>query len=298
MFRRRGFLLALGFTLLVGACSTTAPYTDEGDFTLASFNIHYLAVGRDIMPWDERKEAVRQVLAELDADMIAFQEMETFGGGHMSEENIQLDFVLEAFPRYEAAAVGDPERYPSTQPIVYRADRFRAVDQGFFFFSDTPDVIYSRPWHGRFPAFCSWVLFEHRTTGERFYVYNVHYDASSARNRLKSAELTLDRIEGRSAEAPVLVVGDFNAPLSFPTMRRFMRAGFDHSAIRRATFHFNRGLNLIPAIDHILHSDGLETRKGYIARGKRDGVYPSDHYPVVTAVGFGSNDAEAAPGGE
>jgi len=277
---------AAATTILIASCSSTAPYTDEGDFTIASFNIHYLAVGRDVMPWDERKEAVREVLEELDADLVAFQEMETFGGGHMSEENIQLDFVLDSFPRYEAAAIGDPERYPSTQPIIYRADRFRAVEQGFFFFSPTPDVIYSRPWHARFPAFASWALFERLATGERFYVYNVHFDASSARNRLKSASLTIERIDERSVDAPVLVVGDFNAPLAFPTMRRFMRSGLDHSGIRRATFHFKRGFNLIPAIDHILHSEGLETLKGHIARGDSDGVYPSDHYPVMTAVTF------------
>ncbi|MFP4549981.1 MAG: endonuclease/exonuclease/phosphatase family protein [Spirochaetales bacterium] len=285
-FGRDVWLGALAVALLLGGCSSTSPYDNEGDFTIASFNIHYLAVGRDVMPWDERKDAVRDVLEELDADLIAFQEMETFGGGQMSTENIQLDFLLEALPHYEAAAVGDPERYPSTQPILYRADRFVAVEQGFFFFSSTPDVIYSRPWHARFPAFCSWVLFEHHATGERFYVYNVHFDASSARNRVKSASLTLDRIEGRSSDAAALVVGDFNAPLLFPTMRRFLRAGFDHSGIRRATYHFNRGLNLIPGIDHILHSDGLETFKGHIERGDRDGVYPSDHYPVMTAVTF------------
>jgi hypothetical protein len=120
--------------------------------------------------------------------------METFIGRHWNEENKQLDWVLNHFPEYGGTAFGDSRRYPSTQPILYRKSRFQALDQGFFFFSADPDQIYSRPWKGRFPAFCSWSRIREKDSGRSFYVYNVHFDYSSLRNRLYSAQLVAERI--------------------------------------------------------------------------------------------------------
>ena len=67
------------------------------------------------------------------------------------------------------------------------------LEQGFFFFSPTPDIIYSRPWKKRFPAFCTWVRFRD-AKGGRFYLYNVHFDHSSLTNRVNSARLVAQRL--------------------------------------------------------------------------------------------------------
>lgn len=245
------------------------------------------------MDWEGRKAAVAAAIAELDPAMIAFQEMETFGGGHAGAENVQLNFVLDQFPDLDAAAVGDPELYPSTQPVLYRRDRFAALDQGYFFFSPTPDEIYSRPWHKRFPAFCSWVRFEDLRTRETFVIYNVHFDASSGRNRLKSARLVVDRIQNRAyPDDPVLVVGDFNSPSFFPTMRIFARSGFHRAATRGSTFHFNRGRSLIPGIDHLLGTDRIDFDGAEVLRETYQGVYPSDHYPIAAYVSIAPKGAK------
>jgi endonuclease/exonuclease/phosphatase family metal-dependent hydrolase len=281
---------SLSVLLLVTSCASGPQQLERPDLTLASFNIHYLSLRDDVLPWDERSAAVKAVLEGVGADLLAFQEMETFGGGHQSSPNIQLDYLLRELPRYKAAAVGDPELYPSTQPILYDPSVLQPVEQGYFFFSPTPDEIYSRPWHGRFPAFCSWVRFEELQHGHRFVVYNVHFDASSPRDRLKSAELTMERIDATAAGDPVVVAGDFNAPLLFPTMRRFLRNGYRHSGIRGSTFHFNRGLHLIPAIDHILVRGQIRSAPGRIMRDRPGGRFPSDHYPVLTQLGFVHSD--------
>jgi endonuclease/exonuclease/phosphatase family metal-dependent hydrolase len=280
----------LAALVLLAGCASGPSDLREADLTVASFNIHYLSLRRDVLPWDERRDAVQAVLAELDADLIAFQEMETFGGGHSSDRNIQLDFVLDAFPRYRAAAVGDPDIYPSTQPVLYDPDVLTPVEQGFFFFSPTPDLIYSRPWRGRYPAFASWVRFRHNTTDKQFHLFNVHFDASTPSDRLRSADLTIDRVADIAGEDAVIVLGDFNAPLLFPTMRRFIRAGFRHSGFRRSTFHFNRGLRLFPAIDHILVRGPVDSAHGEIIRSRYQGVFPSDHYPIRTEIDLTSGE--------
>jgi endonuclease/exonuclease/phosphatase family metal-dependent hydrolase len=265
----------------------------DPDLTVLSFNIHYLAPGQKRLDWASRRDAVVLVLREADADIIAFQEMETFSGGHYNPENRQRDWVAAHLPQYAAAATGDPAVFPNTQPVFYRSERFQALEQGFFFFSPRPQEIYSRPWAGRYPAFCSWVRLRERASGRSFYVFNLHLDHGSLRNRLMSARLVAERIRERGrAEEPALVVGDFNAPALFRPVQIVRRAGMRVAPPRGSTFHHYRGLHLLPAIDHLLFTPPFFHLRTGVLRGRYDGVWPSDHYPVL----FGLRWSAGAPG--
>lgn len=261
-----------------------------GRFTVTTFNIHYISALEDaaaegLTAWDERREAVAAAVEALDSDLIAFQEMETFAGGSYNEQNTQLDFLLSRFPGYEAAATGDPREYPSTQPVLYRRARFEPLEQGFFFYSPTPDELYSRSWDGRFPAFTSWVRFRDLHSQTTFFVFNNHFDAGSPGNRRRASELLLDRLAARSVtDDPVIVLGDFNAPHFFPTVRALMNAGLHRAPASGSTFHFNRGIHLIPAVDHILASACVELVDAGRLTARYDGRFPSDHYPVSATV--------------
>jgi endonuclease/exonuclease/phosphatase family metal-dependent hydrolase len=256
------------------------------DFTFGTFNIHYIAPWQERMRWEDRRDAVVDMLADADADIMAFQEMETFEGGSFNEENRQLEWIASHFPEYEFAAVGDPREYPSTQPIMYRAARFEALEQGFFFFSPNPDEIYSRSWDGGFPAFCSWARFRDIETGQAFYVYNLHLDHSSRGNRIRAAELVARRINSRKHESePVIVAGDFNAPWFFrPVQIVADGSGLEIANTTGSTFHLRRGINLIPAIDHVLASEGFELERTKVLRRRYEGAWPSDHYPVLVTI--------------
>lgn len=255
------------------------------DIVFGTFNIHYISPRQKKMKWEDRREAVVEILREGSADVIGFQEMETFVGGHWNEENRQLDWIVRHFPEYAVSATGDPREFASTQPILYRRERFEAVGQGFFFFSPDPDVIYSRPWDGRYPAFCSWSRLFDRKTGRSFYVYNVHFDHGSPQNRLKSARLVAERVSTRMHPGDAAVIfGDFNAPKFFGAVMTLRNNGFTLAQTTGSTFHFNRGINLLPAIDHVLFSDGLFHRETTVIRKRFAGVWPADHYPVFVTL--------------
>ncbi len=255
--------------------------TQQPPLIVGTFNVHYISDDQGNFAWEVRRDAVARSIRDGAPDIIAFQEMETFEGGHYNERNVQLEFLRDRFPEYAFGAVGEPAEYPSTQPVMYRRDRFDLLDQGFFFFSATPDMIYSRSWDGRFPAFASWARLYDRLRSERFYIYNIHFDHGSRRNRLMAAALTVERIADRThPEDAVLVVGDFNAPRSFRPVRIVAEAGFRVARSRGSTVHFNRGVNVVPAIDHILYSEPFRFRSATIIRERYDGVWPSDHYPV------------------
>lgn len=267
------------------AGSDTALTPGEARIVIGTFNVHYISPRQTKMIWEERRDGVVEVLRQGNADIIGFQEMETFVGGHWNDENKQLDWVLAHFPEYAATSVGDPRRYPWTQPILYRKSRFEALEQGFFFFSPHPDQIYSRSWTGGFPAFCSWSRLRDGQSGEVFYVYNLHFDYSNLHDRLDSARLVDERIRSREhKEDPVIALGDFNAPRFFRPVRIVASAGLSIARTRGSTFHFDKGINIQPAIDHVLYSPPFEYRNTRVIREKVEGHWASDHYPVFVTL--------------
>ena len=281
------FLVWLLLRFPVSSQTNTAVDTTEANtIRITSFNIHYTSPRQKKLAWGNRREAVKEAIADLNADIIAFQEMETFAGGSYNQKNEQLDWVLEHFPEYRAGAYGDAAIYPNTQPIIYKHERFSQKSQGFFFFSDTPDVIYSRTFNGSWPAFCSWTELVDNKTGQTFFIYNVHFEYKSMSNRSKSAKLVRQRIKPVLEEGnAVLLVGDINAPGFAPTVRKLTKTPLTLAKPVGATFHFNRGLNLIPAIDHVFYSEHFTQQgKTTLLRKSYDDVWPTDHYPVTVEL--------------
>lgn len=285
-----GLLAALTAAALV-ACSpqqTSLPPRMGDALRVATYNVHYINLNEttgawSVGDWDRRKGPMDAAFKTIDADVIGFQEMESFARGDDGSTNLTLDYLLAQNPGYAAAAVGDFREFPSTQPILYRRDRLSLTDQGWFFFSDTPDVIYARTFNGSFPAFASWAEFEDSATGTPFRVVNLHTDFASLSNREQSIALVAERIKPWiDAGEAVFVMGDFNARLGSPILGLLSDIGVEYAPVQGATFHFNRGINLFAAIDHIGYAGGAALVGGpFVLREKFAGEWPTDHYPVA-----------------
>ncbi|MDF1568515.1 MAG: endonuclease/exonuclease/phosphatase family protein [Spirochaetaceae bacterium] len=280
--------LVIATALSFSSCSSPG-FSDEesgslADFDIVSLNIHYLVPNGDKTGWSDRRFALSAALTELDPDIIAFQEMETFERGHFSSRNIQLDWVMSTVGGYEVGAYGRPELFPITQPILYKADRFTLSDQGFFFFSDEPDTPYSRPWRGNWPAFATWVLLEDVETEQAVYVFNIHLDAFSRGNRTRGAALIQDRVDSRrDYNTPAIVVGDFNAMRRSRIMSILADEQLSPVRLKGSSYHFGKGINLYGSIDHVLHTSALTPVEAVVVQKKWKGEWPSDHYPVFTS---------------
>jgi endonuclease/exonuclease/phosphatase family metal-dependent hydrolase len=249
--------------------------------------VHYIWLDRETGPWsvgdwERRKEPLNKAFKALQADVVAFQEMESFQRGDDRSVNLARDYLLAGNPDYGVAATGDWRTFPTTQPLFYLKSRLQPIDQGWFFFSDTPDVIYSRTFNGSFPAFASWAQFQDRGTGARFRVVNVHYEYSSRSNRLLSAALTRDRIKPWiDAGETVFLVGDLNALHGAQTMDILEESGVVFDRTPGATYHLNRGVHVLGAIDHLARTPNVTLDAGPVVLQERfDGEWPSDHHPV------------------
>ncbi len=282
-------VLVLGVVMLWFTRFGDLPPRSDGALRVAGLNVHYIWLGGTEGPWtpagfEARKGALDAAFKALDADVVAFQEMESFARGGDGNTNLVRDWLMAQNPDYGWAATGRAEEFPPTQPVVYRRDRLTVLEQGWFFFSETPDVIYARTFNGSWPAFASWVRFE-EVSGARFTLVNVHFDFSSRLNRRRSAELVAARMGPVAAEGPVVLVGDLNALTGSYTLRQLQGIGLEFPRVPGATVHFNRGLHLFGAIDRIGATPDVSFAAGPFVLQKRfDGRWPSDHHPVVADV--------------
>ncbi len=288
-------ILFLCLALLLLACglyvanSGRSPVTDPApeSLRLATFNVHWIALRRaegpwSVADWERRRGPMAAAIRRIAPDLLALQEAESFPATNRDGTNLVVEHLTGSFPEFGLAASGPPDAFPPTQPILYRTDRLRLLDQGWFFFSETPDVLYARTFNGSFPAFASWAEFVPAGGGAAFQVVNIHTDFASRSNRRRSADLIRDRIAPWIADdMTVFVVGDMNAFRGSYTLRSIEEAGVAFLRVPGATVHFNRGINLFGAIDHIGHSPGPRLTDGpVVVRERFEGEWPSDHYPV------------------
>lgn len=301
---RRAMITLLGalvvLALVIGvrhwwfSTSDTLAEPPEGTLRVASWNVHYILVAQTEhrwgrTAWEARKAPMHAVFKRLEADLVAFQEMESFARGNQDNENLAREWLLAENPAYRAAAIGPWREFPSTQPIFYRTDRLTLEDQGWFFFSETPDVIYSRTFDGSFPAFASWAVFTEIASGARFRVINLHFDAFSRENRRRSAALVAERAAPWVAAGErVVLMGDLNALGGSGLHETLEGAGVAFLDVKGATIHFDRGVHLFGAIDHVALSPGVAAERPVQVLQWRPGrVWPTDHYPIVVDVTFG-----------
>lgn len=264
-----------------------------GALRLATWNVHYVILNQPegrwgLSGWEERKGVMSSVFGMLDADIVAFQEMESFSRGSDGSVNLARDWLLENHTEFAAAAKGPWQNFPPTQPIFYRTRILAPRDEGWFFFSDTPDRLYARGFDGATPSFASWVEFEHLESGKFFRVLNVHPDAKSRTNRRAAAKLIAERVRPWiDAGESVLLAGDLNALHGSFTHRTIAEAGLNLPKVPGSTFHFGRGIHLFGAIDHIGGSEQVQPLgRPQVLRRAVDGVFASDHHPVVLDVVF------------
>lgn len=279
-------LVACGAHLVNSGKSVIEPAPAQSH-RVASLNVHYIIAFREtgawsVGDWERRRAPLTEAVKAMGADILALQESETFPDTNEGGANLVLDHLLSALPDYAAAAHGPADTFPPSQPILYKPSRYEMRDQGWFFFSDTPDQIYSRTFNGSWPAFASWAEFEPRNGDPAFRVVNVHFEYSSRSNRRLSAALVRDRIAPWIAQGiPVLLVGDLNAMHGSATMSLLEEADLTFLHPRGSTYHLNRGINLFGAIDHLGHSHAVQAVSDpVIVRQKFDDEWPSDHYPV------------------
>ena len=136
--------------------------------SFATWNLRY-ANKKDSLAgngWTKRVEHISNVIRFNDLEVVNLQEMNEVDSVPMT------NMLLEKLPGYAAVTCGD-SLCKDYNPIVYKKESIRLMENGVFWFSPNPDSA-EKGWDAMYRRFCTWAKFE--KNGYSFYVFNVHWD--------------------------------------------------------------------------------------------------------------------------
>lgn len=226
--------------------------------------------------WIHRKNVYPALFRTIDPDFIGVQEANDF----------QVEFLSKILKGYRFIGKRETSNKSWQHNIIFYKNQWVCRENKLYFLSETP-LKESKLDESKWPRQCTIGLFENGKN--RLIHANTHFDFKSSVQE-KSASFVLDFLKDFPENLPTVITGDFNTSPDSHTYTLFMEHGFrdlfekDHSS----TFHGFTGKDLGGHIDWILYRGDLHGIEKKIIRDSFEGVYPSDHYPVVTAFSFGT----------
>lgn len=174
--------------------------------------------------------------------------------------------------------------------VFYLKDKYNLIDEGTIWLSETPEKK-SKSFDSACYRITTWAVLEDKETGKRYTHMNTHLDHVLESTRDGQAGVLLEKLEELQAEGNVIVTGDFNAYPDEDVYKRMVAVTDDvaftaKNADTGITFHKygkkeDKGQG---AIDFIFTSKGVKADTYKVIRNTVDGMYPSDHYPIVADV--------------
>jgi len=152
--------------------------------------------------WSVRKDRVADYIKANHIDVIGMQEV----------LHTQLEDLLARLPEYDYVGVGrtDGATKGEYSPVFFLKDRFKVMEKGNFWLSETPDVPGSKGWDAALERIASYVKLKDKTTGKVFMAVNTHFDHVGVVARRESAKLIMRKIQEIVGKRPAVVTGDFN----------------------------------------------------------------------------------------
>ncbi len=261
---------------------------------LATYNIQYDNNGNPDGEWDNRKEIVIKLLKEKDFDIFGAQEP------YLE----QIRDIAAALPDYAWTGVSitgadDVER-KHFNPVFYKKDRFEIVEQGAFWYSETPNVAGSKGWDSYSPRMCNWVHFKDLQTGKEFIHFNSHFDHKGTEARAESAKLLVEKVKEIAGDLPAVCTADYNSNQKSSAYQTIVTSGVLVDSYSRAaerhndkwpTYNGYKYLSTPPAnatrIDHVfVTTKGNKVVSWEIINDTYNHKYPSDHNPIVIEWSF------------
>lgn len=272
----RILLSVLAFTLLPGAPGVGQESPDQ--LVVMTFNIRYGTAQDGEHAWVHRRELVGDLIRRNHPDVLAIQEGLAF----------QLDELapfLEGYRKLGQHRDGGEEGEFSG--LYVREEEVEVMGWGELWLSPTPGSVGSVGWDAALPRMAVWAEVRKGPEGSAWRVYGTHFDHRGVEARRESARLLAGHARGGP---PTIVMGDLNAPEDSEPLAVFLGEGYRsavtilHPATTLGTFNGFRDPTGGNRIDHILLGPGLEPVQAEILDEVVDGLFPSDHFPVVAHV--------------
>jgi len=259
-------------------CALSGAQTGPG-LKVLTFNVRMPSPNDGPDVWPQRRDRLVEVIRTTAPDLIGTQEL-------FAEQG---DYIVAQLPQYRWFGVSRRgDRTDEHMGVFYKPDRFRIVESGNYWLSETPNRPGSADWGMSLPRMVTWGLFEDRS-GARFYFYNTHFPhrREDADARLRCAKLIASRLP---KDHPLILTGDFNTGLDSDAYRELtanLTDAYKEAGERsgpEGTFHAFKGTPGADRIDWILFRGPWRVTRVETITRNDNGRYPSDHFPVLAEL--------------
>jgi len=270
------FLLLMSFGILTNISAQS--------IKVITYNIRYDNPKDCENRWDNRKDFLTDQVKFNEPDFLGVQE----GLLH------QVEFIDSVLPEYSYIGVGRNEGKLEGEfcALFYNSTKFNLLKGSTFWLSETPDVP-SKGWDAALNRICTYGLFESKSSNEKLWIFNTHFDHRGVEARRESTKLIVEKInELNSEKYPVVLMGDLNLAPDTEAIKYLSTKLVDSRYAGKITFGPNGTFNgfdfsepVTRRIDYIFVSKGnIDVLKYAVLSDSKDCRYPSDHLPVFAEI--------------
>lgn len=265
----------------------SVPALQQAPVKVLSYNIRCGSCEKptDVNHWSRRKFLVADVIRQSGADLIGLQEAELF----------QVKDLVALLAEYDWVGVGrdDGKEQGESNAVLVRRKAWAIETHKTLWLSETPDKV-SRGWDAALNRTVTVLKLKSPSSGKELHFLNTHFDHMGQQARRESAQLIAHTVRSLGETVPVILTGDFNDRPGVAAYRTLAGSLLDAALASRTptqggdiTFN-NFGKDIEPGnkIDYVFVSQGQEVRSHRVITDLRNGLYPSDHFPIAVEVGL------------
>lgn len=255
--------------------------------TVGSFNLRYDNAADEGNRWATR--------GPVAANLVRFHGFDVFG----TQEGLQNQIAdLSAFlPEYAHYGLGrdDGKDAGEHSTIFYRKDKFKLLNKGDFWLSETPEIP-GKGWDATCcNRICSWVYLQDVKSGKKFYFFNAHFDHQGKIARVESSKLVLKKINEIAGKTPAIFTGDLNGNHQSEWYQTLANSGFladtykqvKHPYVNNSSFNgWGKQLSGNEVIDHVFVTKNFTAQRWGILTDTYRGKFVSDHFPILVTLQF------------
>ncbi len=250
--------------------------------TVMSYNVYIKGTG-DKSP-ENRTPLVAENIRKYNPDSFGLQEADE---GWMERlPALMTDYAYVGIGRNSNKGGGE------ASPVFYKKDKYDLLDSGTFWLSKTPEKA-SKGWDAMFKRICTYAVLKDKETGFTYAHFNAHFDHLGVIARLESVAVIAEKITEIAPDIPVLFSGDLNHYKHADMYARVLESGLKDTKYLaktvsggNVTYHgYSELVEKDAPIDFIFTNSFASDVESYaIISEKVNGIYASDHHPVVSTI--------------
>jgi endonuclease/exonuclease/phosphatase family metal-dependent hydrolase len=270
--------------LLVFVISLINSFAQTENIKVMTYNIRcgFCEDSSDVNNWSNRKYLVAYLIKSHHPDLIGLQEAEMFQVNELIE-------MLDEYDWYGVSREDGKERGESTA-ILYKKKRFEPLSKQTLWLSETPELV-SKGWDAALNRTVTIIKFKEKLSCNEVYYANTHFDHIGEQARTESSRLIINELGKYTGDYPVIFSGDLNYTSSSEGYKILYSKLFDTKSVSEKesggniTYTgFGKDIQPDNKIDFIFVNDKVKVLNHIVDTTLFNGLYPSDHYPVISEI--------------